>query len=108
MSEHLLFLQAAGSDFGRAHDLVHAVTEAIRGRHDEPAAGDLYAVPRQGSHKSHRLASRRPGLNPERIVERVGLTGCDRSESLIVALAAHATVATPLHEVDVDWIASAA
>ena len=29
MSEHLLFLQAAGSGFHEAHDLVAAVTEAV-------------------------------------------------------------------------------
>jgi alkylhydroperoxidase family enzyme len=108
MSEHLLFLQAAGSDFGRAHDLVNAVTEAIRVSHDEQGGGDFHPVKRRQSHKPNGFAPDRPGLSPERIAERVDRTGCNRSESLIVALAAHATVASPLGEADVDWIASAA
>ena len=48
------------------------------------------------------------GLHPERIAERVERAGCRGPESLLVALAAHATIASPLSEVDVDWIASAA
>jgi hypothetical protein len=51
---------------------------------------------------------RRPGLDPERIAERVERAGCSGLEGLLVALAAHATVASPLGEVDVEWIASAA
>lgn len=34
--------------------------------------------------------------------------GCRGSESLLVALAAHATIASPVSEVDVNWMASAA
>lgn len=42
-----------------------------------------------------------------RIAERVEHIGCTSHESLLVALAAHATVASPLTELDLDWIASA-
>jgi alkylhydroperoxidase family enzyme len=54
------------------------------------------------------FATRRPGLDPERLAERVERAGCERHESLLVALAALATTASPLKDVDVDWIASAA
>jgi hypothetical protein len=47
-------------------------------------------------------------VDPERIAERVERAGCKSPESLLVALAAHATIASPLGEVDVAWIASAA
>jgi alkylhydroperoxidase family enzyme len=47
-------------------------------------------------------------VNPERIAERVERAGCKHPESLLVALAAHATIAAPLSDVDVAWIASAA
>jgi hypothetical protein len=47
-------------------------------------------------------------VNPERIAERVERAGWKRPESLLVALAAHATIASPLGDVDVAWIASAA
>jgi alkylhydroperoxidase family enzyme len=47
-------------------------------------------------------------VHPERIAERVERAGCKRPESLLVALAAHATIAAPLGDVDVAWIASAA
>jgi hypothetical protein len=49
-----------------------------------------------------------PVLDPERIAERVARAGCKGSESLLVALAAHATLASPMTYLDVDWIASAA
>ncbi len=54
------------------------------------------------------MAPRRRGVNPERIAERVERAGCERPESLLVALAAHATIASPLSDVDVAWIASTA
>jgi hypothetical protein len=47
-------------------------------------------------------------VHPERIAERVERAGCKGSERLLVALAAHATIAAPLSEVDLDWVASAA
>jgi alkylhydroperoxidase family enzyme len=47
-------------------------------------------------------------LDAERIAERVERAGFTNRESLLVALAAHATIASPLKVVDVDWIASAA
>ena len=50
----------------------------------------------------------RPRLDPERIAERVERAGCSGLEGLLVALAAHATISSPLGEADVDWIASAA
>ncbi len=50
----------------------------------------------------------RPILDPERIAERVERAGCKGPESLLVALAAHATIAAPVTRLDLDWIASAA
>ena len=47
-------------------------------------------------------------MDPERIAERVERTGCESPENLLVALAAHATLAAPLSDVDVAWITSAA
>jgi hypothetical protein len=41
-------------------------------------------------------------------VERVERAGCQGPESLLVALATHATIASPLSDLDMDWIASAA
>lgn len=46
--------------------------------------------------------------HPERIAEHVERAGYKNSESLLVALAAHATIASPLTDVDIGWIASAA
>ena len=108
MSEHLLFLQAAGSDFGRAHDLVNAVAEAIRAPHDEQAPGDIQNVRHHHSCLKNGSCPRRPGLDPVRIADRLERAGYKRHESLLVALAAHVTIAAPLGDVDVDWIASAA
>ena len=108
MSEHLLFLQAAGSDFGRSHDLVDAIAEAIRVPHDEQKSDDICILKYHNSSNNTGLSPGRPGLHPERIAERVERAGCKGPESLLVALAAHATIASPLGEVDVDWIASAA
>jgi alkylhydroperoxidase family enzyme len=107
MSEHLLFLQAAGSDFGRAHNLVDAVAEAIQAPHFEQATEDIRPF-RYRNACNRGFAARRRGLDPERIADRVERAGYDRRESLLVALAAHVTIASPLREVDIDWIASAA
>lgn len=108
MSEHLLFLQAAGSDFERAHDLVAAVTEAIRAPHDEQPPEGCLIVSRQTSRMKNEFSARRLGLDPERIAQRVERAGWSSRESLLVALAAHVTIASPLRDVDVAWIVSAA
>jgi alkylhydroperoxidase family enzyme len=47
-------------------------------------------------------------VDPERIAERVERAGCKSHESLLVAMAAHATIASPLTDVDSAWTASAA
>jgi hypothetical protein len=108
MSGHLLFLQAAGSNFGTAHDLVAAVVETTRVPHDEQIPGDFHPFKRHNSSVNNGLAPRRPRVDPERIAEGVQRAGYEGRESLLVALAAYATVASPLGEIDVDWIASAA
>jgi alkylhydroperoxidase family enzyme len=82
--------------------MVDAVTEAIRAPHDEHSSRDRNSGIKSG------FAARRPGLDPEGIAEHVERAGCKKHESLLVALAAHATIASPLTDVDVDWIASAA
>lgn len=100
----MLFLQAAGSDFDKAHGLVAAVTEAIRSPHGDHPPGD------NGHHHacpSHGCAAHRPGVDPERIAERVERAGCSIPESLLLALAAHATVASPFREADIAWMVSA-
>lgn len=108
MSEHLLFLQAAGTDFGRSHDLVDTIAEAIRTPHHDQAAGDSHPVTAHHSNATHGSARRRAIVHPERIAERLERAGYSAPESLLVALTAHATIASPLSEVDVDWIASVA
>jgi alkylhydroperoxidase family enzyme len=107
MSEHLLFLQAAGSDFDKAHNLVNAIVETIRTSHDEHISNGMKLVINHNSKMNNGFAPRRRGLDPERIAERVERAGCKGRESLLVALAAHATIASPLEDVDLDWIASA-
>jgi hypothetical protein len=47
-------------------------------------------------------------VDPEWIAERVERAGYKSPESLLVAIAAHATIASPVRDADVDWIASAA
>ena len=107
MSEHLLFLQAAGTGFSQAHDLVAAVTETIRAPHGDPASpAELKIQQHRASFKNGYLP-RRPAADPEALVERLNRAGCDSKESLLVALAVHATIASPT-EVDADWIASVA
>lgn len=108
MSEHLLFLQAAGSDYIRAHELVVAVTEAIRGPHEEQANGESRNGKHHNSSKTNGSARKGPAPNPQRIVERLERAGWTGPEGLLVALAVHATVASPVSGVDVDWIASTA
>jgi alkylhydroperoxidase family enzyme len=86
--------------------LVDAVAEAIRG--DEQALGDIRIVRNHNSSRNNGFAPRRRELDPERIAERIERAGYKGPESLLVALAAHATIASPVRDVDVDWIASAA
>jgi hypothetical protein len=88
--------------------LVDAIAEAIRAPHDEQAPGDIRIVRHHNSSINNGSAPRRPGLDPERIAERVERAGYQSHESLLVALAVHATIASPLTAVDFDWIASAA
>jgi alkylhydroperoxidase family enzyme len=107
MSEHLLFLQAAGSDFGIAHNLVDAITEAIRALRDERAAGDIHRFRAPASLVDNGFAPGRRGVDPARIAERIERAGYTSRESLLVALAVHATMVSPLGGVDIDWVASA-
>jgi alkylhydroperoxidase family enzyme len=88
--------------------LVEAVTEAIRAPHDEQAPGNNHILSHYNSSISNGFATRRRGPHPERIAERVERAGYTSRESLLVALAAHATIASPLNQVDVEWIASVA
>jgi hypothetical protein len=60
------------------------------------------------SDRNHGFAHRRPTLDPERIAARVERAGCQGAESLLVAIAVHATIASPLNDAGVDWIGSAA
>jgi alkylhydroperoxidase family enzyme len=87
--------------------LVTAVTEAIRAPHDE-ATGDVRIARRHHSNTNNGFPARRQAPHPERIAQRLERAGCEVHESLLVALAAHATIASPLGDVDVAWIASAA
>jgi alkylhydroperoxidase family enzyme len=57
---------------------------------------------------NNEFAARRPRPDPERIAQRVERAGCSTPESLLVALATHATIASPLRDLDLAWIASAA
>ena len=88
--------------------MVDAVTEAIRSPHDGPVTGDIRILAHQNLSINNGFAPVRPVVDPERIAERVERAGCKGSESLLVALAAHATIASPVTHLDVDWIASAA
>ena len=108
MNEHLLFLQAAGTDFAQAHALVAAVTEAIRAQHGALAPAEGPAARQENSGHRQSFAPRRPAVDPERIAERVERAGCTGPESLLVALAVHATIASPVEDLDAAWIASAA
>jgi alkylhydroperoxidase family enzyme len=88
--------------------LVDAVVEAIRSPLDERASGNTRMLSRYNSSMNSGLAPGPPVLDPELIVERVERAGYNGPESLLVALAAHATIAAPVTHLDVDWIASAA
>jgi alkylhydroperoxidase family enzyme len=88
--------------------LVDAVAAAIRAPHDEQASGDIRILANHNLSINIGFAPGRPVLDPERIAQRVERAGCKGSESLLVALAAHATLAAPVTHLDVDWIASAA
>ena len=76
----MLFLQAAGSDFSKAHEFADAVAQAIR------------------------VPGGRP--DPEKIAERVESAGFNSPEHLLVAMAVHATLSSPV--IDLEWLASAA
>jgi alkylhydroperoxidase family enzyme len=82
--------------------------QAIRPPHDEQTPKDFLVFKQQGSSINKGFGPGRPVLDPERIAELVERAGCEGPESLLVALAAHATLASPLGDVDLDWIASAA
>ncbi len=88
--------------------MVEAVTEAIRASHDEQVPGNNHLFSQHNSSINSGFAHRRRGPHPERIAERVERAGYTSAESLLVALAAHVTIASPLGDVDVDWIASVA
>lgn len=88
--------------------MVAAVTEAVRAPHDERADANTPAVGHHYAGAKNGLAGSRPATDPERIAHRVERAGFTRCESLLVALAAHVTVAAPVVDVDGDWIASAA
>lgn len=79
--------------------------EAVRAPHGEQAPGDNR---HQNSCIGNGCAARRRGVDPERIAQRVERAGWKSSESLLVTIAAHATVASPFTDVDIAWIASAA
>lgn len=107
MSEHLLFLQAAGSDFGRAHELVDAIAEAIRTSHEEATTGDHRAA-RHHSRNNNCCTPKRPGLDPARIADRLEHAGFQNPENLLVAMAAQLTISSPLKGPDISWTTSAA
>ncbi|HWB13737.1 MAG TPA: hypothetical protein VG826_31215 [Pirellulales bacterium] len=87
--------------------MVAAVAESVRAPHEESAPGNALTISHHYAGAKNGFATRR-ATDPERIAERVERAGFTRRESLLVALAAHVTVASPLGVVDVDWIASAA
>ncbi len=82
--------------------------QAIRPPHDEQTPKDFLVFKQHHFPGNHGFAPGHPVLDPERIAERVARAGCKGHESLVVAIAAHATLASPLGDADVDWIASAA
>lgn len=88
--------------------MVAAVLEAIRIPHEEHDRGNNPAVRYPGSGPTNGFVAKRPELDPERIAKHVERAGCQSRESLLVALAAHATVASPVRDADLAWIASAA
>lgn len=79
--------------------------EATRAPHDEPAHG---SNGHQNACPGNAFGPRRRGGDPERIAECVERAGWTGPESLLVALAAHATIASPFRDADAAWAASAA
>jgi hypothetical protein len=77
-----LFLQAAGSDFGKAHDLVRAITEAMLLPQSAPSA--------------------------EHIAQNVERAGWKGNEALLLAIAVHVTLTSTAKDPDAGWIVSAA
>jgi alkylhydroperoxidase family enzyme len=88
--------------------LVDAVTEAIRAPYDDQVPSNGYVCSYNHSSVTNGFAPRRRGPHPERIAELVERAGYTTRESLLVALAAHVTIASPSRDLDVDWIASVA
>jgi alkylhydroperoxidase family enzyme len=82
--------------------------QAIRPPHDEQTPKDFFVFKPQGPNKKDGHDPGRRAWDPEGIAERVERSGSKGPESLLVAIAAHATLASPLGDVDLDWIASAA
>jgi alkylhydroperoxidase family enzyme len=82
--------------------------QAIRPPHDELTPKDFHVFKPHSANINNGVSPKRPVLDPERIAELVERAGCMGRESLLVALAAHATLASPVGAVDFDWIASAA
>ena len=110
-----MFLQAAGSDFDNAHDLVAAVTEAIQTPHEEQAPDAGHVV--RNHHTSADgfatgFAPGHPGLDPERIAGSDSSCTGGYTDSRKLARGARCgpwrRSASPLADVDVEWIASAA
>lgn len=107
MSEHLLFLQAAGTDFNQAHELVNAVAQVVQSAREQ-AQSDVRNARHQTSSHNSGPTTRRSVVDPEQLARRLQNAGSDSSESLLVALSVLGTIASPLTESDVDWIASVA
>ena len=74
----------------------------------ERACGGARAVRYHSSNMNGDPASMRPALDPERLAARLERAGCEGPENLLVALAVLTTTASPLRDVDVEWIASTA
>lgn len=93
-----MFLQAAGSDYSTAHDLVSAVADTIRAAHfDQPAGGTNDG----GSARSAAAYAEQISVS----LQQAGYGGAD---NLQVTLAVLTTTAGSAGDVDVDWVASAA
>lgn len=108
MSEHLLFLQAAGSDFSTAHELVNAVKDVLHASHVEQSVDNVRPVNQQNLGAKREPSGRRAALDTERLAERFERAGFKNSESLLLALGVLGTTASPLADPDVNWIASVA
>lgn len=84
-----------------------AVVDAIRAPDEDHEFREIPSVKRHDPRPSCGFAPRRPVRDPEQIARRVERAGYSRDESLLLALAVHATVVSP-QDLDVDWIASVA